>query len=214
MEWLILGPLLLVVGVLLAVLLVPFDLRAESAIDAAGVTGRADARWAGGLAHFVVASGEGVSLRLMGVAVPLPARSERRADHETGRDQAGRRGERAPRGPGWAWRNRQELGRMFGRLWRTLGLRGGVEGLVGLGDPADTALLHGVLSALAPRGATFVVAVEPAWLDEALQLRGWARARLWPAHVLVVSLGFLLRAEDRRVLLGGADLGQTGERDG
>ncbi len=197
--------LLLVVA---ALVLLPFHVEARGQIDDGDVDGRLQASFGWWLLALRL-DASGLRLRLLGI--PLwrlrggddarrSARREKR--REKRRDKQRRRQTRDKTGPGLptTWRHREGLFELARGVIGALPVRGHLHGTVGLGDPADTAALFGLLAPLAARGAAMDIDVEPDWLDETLDLDGAVTLRVWIAHLLAAVLWRLLT--DGRVRRG------------
>jgi hypothetical protein len=156
--------------------------------------------WAWGLLRAELASGRGFSVRAAGLRVPRfgggrregrPARVEEAAPEEGGLDRLRS-----------LLREREALLRMALRLARALHLRVRVTGTVGTGDPADTALLAGLLRALDELpGVELALGVE--WVEEVLEIDAECAARIWVAEILVVA-ALLMRVRAHRAALRAA----------
>ena len=81
-----------------------------------------------------------------------------------------------------------------------LHLRGRIEGTVGLADPSDTAILHGMLATVGGGGEQFAIDVDCDWMDETLELDGAVRGFVWPPQAAVVLLVLWVRRDVRRAL--------------
>jgi hypothetical protein len=73
------------------------------------------------------------------------------------------------------------------------------RGVVGTGDPADTALLFGAVRALQELPGV-ELDLRPDWLDEELEIDARASVRIWIADLLVVVVALLLVRENRAAL--------------
>jgi hypothetical protein len=85
------------------------------------------------------------------------------------------------------------------RSARALHLRLRVEGVVGTGDPADTALVSG-LARLLEEIPGVEMAVDWEWLEEELELRLEGSARIWIAQMLGIAAMLMLARENRMAL--------------
>lgn len=195
-------------GLLLTLLLVPVHVRAAGEVYELEVDGGLVIGWGFGLLSVRVTRRAGGALYLCGVRVTRFEKKQedeekRRRREEKKREKKERRkAKRRERGgSSWGMRRAWAARHAFGQLLRTLHLRGRVEGVIGLTDPYETALALQVVRAVAAALPAFELDVDADWMDEALDLEGEVRARVWPIETLVVGLGLLLRRDTRRILL-------------
>jgi hypothetical protein len=197
LGWLALGLL----GLALLLVLVPVHARARGRVRLEGdgedrLEGAFRVAWGGGLLAFTGSLEEGLWFRVLGLRLKRLRPSK---DEPPGREErAPREKRRGGRGGSWLWRHRAALLRAGRRLLRTLHLEGRLWGVLGTDDPADLALVHGLLGALSAGG--LATAVECDYLEARLDLEGELRLRAWPAETLVIALGLLLRPELRTAL--------------
>ncbi len=190
-------------GLLLVVALVPFHARASGSLHEATPEGTAQLEWGWGLFALGVSSERGLALRVLGFRV-LRLRRRRVRGARGGRREERRRERkrRRPAGPRRSWpalRQARALLLMAAHVARTLRLRLRVQGIVGTGDPADTALLAGLVPLLeGVPGVDLELGWE--WLDEELELDAQGSARIWLAHLLCVVAALLLARENRAAL--------------
>jgi hypothetical protein len=186
--------------VLLAVVLVPFGARADGRVSDAAIEGAVELRWLFGLVAVRVASGGRGGFYLLGFRVSRPRASGSSGERERKR-KAGRRKPSAKkkRGLGWLVRSRRALMGAARRLLAATGFRLKLSGRLGLGDPAETAVLVPLVAQL---GRLPGVSLELGWdwIEEVIDLEARARARIWLAELLVVGVGLLLDREVRRML--------------
>jgi len=181
---------------LLLVLLVPFGVRARGRISDDDLAGSVEVRWLFGLLA-VRATTDGRSgfslagLRLAGLPRPRPGR-----DDEEKPERAGARGRRGLR---WVMQSRRGLLRAGLRLLAATRPRLELSGRIGLGDPADTAIVAPLCAQLA-RLPGVSLRLSWSWVDEVLDLEGRAAARLWLVQLLGVGLLLLFDGEVRRML--------------
>lgn len=207
----VLYPLAAVVGLLLlvvaALILLPFHVEARGQIDDGEVDGRLQASFGWWLLALRL-DPTGLRLRLLGIPLwrlrggdgeKRTARRERRREKQRAKRESS---EKSDKGPGLrtTWRHREGLFELLRGMIGALPVRGHLYGTVGLGDPADTAALFGLLAPLAARSDAMDIDVEPDWLDETLDLDGALTLRLWLAHLLAAVLWRLLT--DGRVRRG------------
>lgn len=216
--WILLGVLGLALAVLLLAVSLPLHLQASGAVAADALRGALGARWAWGLLALRWASDRRAgrpTLHLLGLRVwtfrwrraPTEKDAAKRKQHQEKRHEkkrasAAHRAERrrARDNRGWIWRHRGTLWDLLRRLARSLRLRLRIQGTLGTGDPADTAALWSLGSALPAGGEAVRLEVEPDWLDTRLELQGCAGARLWGLSLVALALGALLRRDTWRML--------------
>lgn len=187
--------LIALAGLLLVLLVVPIQLRAEGEIDGLDATGELAVRWGWGFLGFRMARGEGAALYFLGLRVYQVDMGDKDKEKEK-REKEKKPGEK--RGASWGWRNR----RFIFRLVRGLHLRGWLRGTIGTGDPADTALfVQQLFQPLENRFSRFDIRVAPDYLDEVLELHGAIRVLIWPVEFVGVLLATLIRGDSRRALL-------------
>lgn len=184
----------IVLGALLALLLlVPLDARAEGRLADGELDGRARVRWGGGVLS-VRFGPQGVGLYLLGLRV----RQLRGEPHGSHREREARRkpGRRAD----WYWRHRRTLWRAGLRLLGAAHPRGRVAGRVGLGDPADTATVHALLSWAEGRWPRLELDVACDWVEDVVELEGRVRTIVWPPELAIVLLSVRFSGDVRRAL--------------
>ncbi|MGC4118240.1 MAG: hypothetical protein QM765_27550 [Myxococcales bacterium] len=193
-------------GLLLALVLVPLRAVALGSVHDASPEGAVRVEWAWGLAGFEAGT-QGKALRLFWLRVWRFAAGSGEAKTDDGTKkpkETKSRGEKK-KGPGALARLRSgvehspALRRMAMRLARALHLRLSVRGVVGTGDPAQTAQLFAVLLAVQELPGV-ELDVRPDWLDEELEVDVRGSARVWLADLLVVAAGLLLDRENRAAL--------------
>lgn len=182
---------------LAGLVLLPFHLEAQGAVDDGDVDGRLQARWGWWLMVVRLDAG-GLRLRLLGIPVwrykggGRDDDDSRRAKRERRRAKT-RRAEEGQKKRGGLlriWRHREGLQALIRAVIGALPVRGHLFGTVGLGDPADTAVLFGLLAPLSARSAD--IDIEPDWLDETIDLDGAIGLRVWIAHLVAAVLWRLL----------------------
>ena len=189
-------------GLLLLVLLVPLSVRAHGGVHGERAGGRLDVRWGGGVIRVTAGTEEIGRVRVLGLPLfrvgggrrrekPRPERKKDERRKEKGSQRRMRLGE--------AWGHRRTLWMAGRRMLGTLHLRGRIEGTVGLADPSDTAILHGLLATVGG-GRRLAVDVDCDWMDETLELDGTLRGFVWPPQAAVVLLVLWLRRDVRRAL--------------
>jgi hypothetical protein len=195
----VVGSILAWVGVvlgslLLLLVLVPLHARAAGRVTLSGWSGWAELRWGFGLLKVRLDRERGAGLYLVGLRIYRLRRRPQRPKKPREKKQGAGFGENLR----WFLRHRATLIRLVRRLLRALHLRARLEGVAGLGDPTDTALLFQGIWAL--KGRRLELRITPDWLDENLALQGTARSWVWPAELLGVLLGAYLRKETRTAL--------------
>ncbi len=197
--WILLGILATLLGLALLLVGLPFHLRAQGTLEADHADGEASLRWAWGLVS-VRLRPAGTTLHLLGLRIwTFRSDRDRKKRDRKKRDEASEASR--PRGrKGWMWTHRRTLWRLLRRFLGALRLRLNVNGVIGLGDPAETASLFQGLALLERQGPAVQVHITPEWLDEELWLQGWARARIWGLHLLGLGLVALLRKDTRTLI--------------
>jgi hypothetical protein len=196
-------------ALLLLLLVMPVQARAEGRLRDVEADGRLKVRWGFGFLTLAAEPGRSPEIRLLGLRVSrLRPSRPRKAEPETPEP---RKPERPAPSVRAFWRHRRTLWHAGRRLLRTAHLRGRVEGAVGLAEPEGTAVLHG---ALATARATFgqpEIDVECDWVEDLIDLRGELRSLVVPAEVLGVGMALLLRRDVRKAI---RDLrGANGEKE-
>jgi hypothetical protein len=195
------------VGFLALILVLPFHARASGFVQDGSVGGWAELGWAWGLFALRLAPGEGPQLRVLGIRIwrfstaPQRARKARieKESREAEKPSEGKARGGALRRVQAALHSREALLRMALRSARALHLRLRVEGVVGTGDPADTALVSG-LARLLEEIPGVEMAVDWEWLEEELELRLEGSARIWIAQMLGIAAMLMLARENRMAL--------------
>ena len=199
MATVLLAILLGLAALLLLLIWVPFQVRAAGALTFESVSGEALAQWGWGLVQVRLSSsepGRGLQLRALGMAVRI-RRRRRGASEEAPKDEAEKTRAHARR-----WPRLEQPGRLFRMAGRALGalhLRLCVDGVVGTGDPAQTAVLLPLLEQLT-RLPGVKLDLEWDWLEERLELEAEGSARIWIAELLWTALTLILVRENRAVL--------------
>lgn len=183
-------------ALVLVVLVVPFQLRADAQAEGAAISGELRLRWGFGLVGVRLSSRRPSGLTVCGLRVAgLPARDrQKKKEKKRARDEPSRRGAL------WALAHRRGIERVAGRMLGALGLRLEVWGRLGLGDPTDTALVTLIAGEL---GRLPGVTLDITWdyLDELVELDVRGQARLWPLELVGVALALLVGDRDVRALL-------------
>ena len=196
-------PVWLALGVAVAMVCVPFLVQAAGCYGTE-TRGRVRVCWAWGL---VVADywtpAEMVHVRVCGVRV-----WRHRLAQEKDRGE-GKPGDHGAEGTAPSRRGRfaglvdslPTLAGVLRRVWRSLEPRGRVPCVVGLADPADTAMAAGALCAA--RGLVPVpIGVAATFDAERLVLEGRLQARPWLAELACIGVGMLLSTDIRQLIRG------------
>jgi hypothetical protein len=167
--------LALLFGAFLLVLLVPIQFAARGVFTEHVVDASASATWGFGVLS-VHAAPDGTVVWFLRWPVYRYYRSETPQDSPEEAQDKPRRKRRRP--------SVRFLVRVARRLFTSLRLRARLLGRLGMGDPAETAKVFGLLATarvLIPGLDTRAVQVD--WLDAALELEGHVNGRVWPASV-------------------------------
>lgn len=198
--WLLVALVGLIALLVALVVLLPLHLEARGAVGEDHLDGRIQLRWGGALVWLRADSAAGVDLRLLGLRVwrlrSLGGRAKARREADATDDAAGdARPKASRRGPSARrlWAHRRGLLRLLRAVLRAMPVRGHLVGTIGLSDPADTAVVFGVLDQIAERSAAIDIDIGPDWVDETVDLDGAIGVRLWPAHVLAAVCWQLIR---------------------
>lgn len=195
-----------VLGLVLLVVLLPFRARAAGSVHDGAPAGEARVDWGLGLLSGSVDARRRVALRVAGIPVArfdLRTRGERGKKDRRRRRPRGERREEKRAGTPARLRAALAEGEAFrgtaARLARALHLRARARGRVGTGDPADTAALGALVTALGTMpGVELAIGLE--WIEEALDLDLELAARIWIAELLVAAAPLLLVRRRRRAL--------------
>jgi len=187
---------LVTLGILIVVLLlVPLELRAEGRIAEDALDGELRVGWGLGLLGIRLSSRRPSGITLCGGRVAGLPRRVKPGEKEPPKERR-----KSRRGTRWALQHRAGLQRALRRLGATLGLRLELSGRIGLGDPADTAVAAFILDVLERWMPGLHIDLGWDFLDEVLEVDGRGRARIWPVHLLGVGLALLLDGEVRSLL--------------
>lgn len=209
-------------AILLALLALPFHVRARGELSEERMAARLDGSWGWGLLGLRWRPGRSdprlylLGLRIYRIDVEQLRRDEdrRRARREKkerrrqdrraskhkkrarrARDRARGRGQRGLR---WFVSHRRTIYDVIARLLRTLRFRLHLRGTLGLDDPADTAQLFAVLQLMSRLPVE--LDIQANYLEEQIDLEGDSSARVWLGLVLLVALSLLLRRDVWRLL--------------
>lgn len=199
-----LAALLVLVGLVLLVALFPFDIEGRASVHDAQPELAAGIDWAWGLLGMRWSSGRDATLRMFGLRIWRFSVAKERGEPKKAEERK-KDGTRSKQGASGRDRFRAVLSHrpallgMLGRLGRTLRLRLRVDGIVGTGDPADTAQLFAVVRAMSAIPGV-EIALEFDWLDEELELDVRGTGRVWVAQMLLVAVALLRTRENRQAL--------------
>lgn len=197
-------------GLVALVLVMPLSARAEAELDGdEGAGWRARIAWAFGVVSLHLDK-HGTIVRVFGLRVArtrwvgeTPAEREAKrtravkkaAKHEAKKDTK----EDSGRGLFWFLASRRGLVAIVRRYLRALHLSGRVEGVIGLAQPDQTALLHQVLLLVERNVPTGLVAIDVDWVDELVELEGHVSGWVWLLEIVGITLWFFLHPKWRRV---------------
>ncbi len=196
--WVVLWIAAALVALLGLAVILPMHLRATGAVDDLNLDGQVRVRWAWGVISVRLNADHGATLHVLGLRCWTF-----RADDDEKKKKEKKDKPKKPRARGWLqWflQYRHAGKRLLKRLIRTLRLQLQVQGELGLGDPASTALLNRFLWELNRASPSVNVQVDPDWLEERWQLDGELTARLWLAHLGLVLLAALFNREMRQMI--------------
>jgi len=182
-------------ALVLLLLVIPIHVRAVGVVDDLHVAGRVRIRWAWGLISVHLRPKEGATLRVVGLKVWTFRGGGPKDEPE---DEPKKN--RAQGWLQWLRRHHQTILPLVKRLVRTLRLKIRLRGEVGLGDPAGTALVNRLVHEVSRAVPSVGLAVEPAWLEERIQLDGALQARIWLAHMGLVLVAGLAHRETRQMI--------------
>ena len=196
-------PIWLATGALAALILVPFVVRAAGCF---GTEKRARLRvgWAAGAVVVDYRMPRAIlEVTLVGVRIyrregprhmrPKPEEKEQRKPQS--KPGVPKKSARLGRVPA-CWPG---IVRVLRRVWRSLAIRARGRCVVGLADPADTAMVAGLLNAV--RGMLVLpVHVAPDFDAERLVFEGQVRVRAWLAEWVAIGVGVLLSTDMRNLI--------------
>ncbi len=200
--------LAIVAGLLLLLFVVPFTLGARGWVSGLSAAGDAAFRWGFGFLTLRISSEQGIEVRLFGLRVyrtTVAAMAGKEKDKEKDKEKESekkRPKEKGGKKPGKGFRLTyvRRLVSMVVRVLKSVRLKGWVAGVIGIGDPAETAAVAAVLDQLNGRRGGFTMEVTPDWLDERVDLQGDVRLCFWLPRTALVCIWILLDRENRRVL--------------
>jgi len=98
------------------------------------------------------------------------------------------------------WLNRKPLIELIRRILATLRINLAIQGRLGTGDPADTAIVITIIRQLDARIKYIRLKVEPVYEKDLLDLAGAFSGRLWLFHIVFVFIAALFNRDIRRAL--------------
>jgi hypothetical protein len=201
-----------VIALLVVLLVVPTQVWVAGDVSFERLAGEARARWGFGLVTVRISSVRGVELWMVGRRVKRfefrDEDEERRAKKKKKKEKKKRKAEKkkdkgeAERfGFAWLRAHSRTMMRLLKRTVAAFEPRLRVAGVVGLGDPADTAVFFEAVRQVQMHTPESVdIALESEWVDEELDLEIRFIALIWPLKLLVVFLAMLVEADTRRML--------------
>jgi hypothetical protein len=186
-----------VVVVVAAAVLIPIHVRAAGTVRDDELSGELWARWGWGLVGLRLGWERGAELELLGRRVRGLGRAEKTEKKSKKKKKKAKKRQ-------WRALDPRVVARMLRRVLAGLHARLSAEGCVGLGDPADTAVLFEVLRWAQPPWDGIRLQVEPDYLEAVVELDAALSARVWPAEFGIIFLGFLIDPQTRRVLRAAA----------
>ena len=85
------------------------------------------------------------------------------------------------------------------KLYRSLSPKGSIQGIVGLGGPAETGMFLGVIAAYMAWLPSSLVTIVPDFNEEKLSIEGSLNVRVLLISILVISAEFFLSREGREL---------------
>jgi hypothetical protein len=215
--WVLGAVVALLVALLVLLLVVPTQLWVAGDVSFERLAGEARARWGFGLVTVRVSSVRGAELWLAGRHVKRfefrDEDEERRAEKKKKKQEKKKRkaekkkdkGEEERFGFAWFRSHSRTMMRLSKRTVAAFEPRLRVAGVVGLGDPADTAVFFEAVRQVQMHTPEAIdIALESEWVDEELDLEIRFIALIWPLKLLVVFLAMLVEADTRRMLRAAA----------
>lgn len=183
----------------LLLLALPLHLDVRGVAADEGMWGAVDARWGHVVLRIHLRSD--ADLRVSVLGIPFRPRIQAKPDRKSAQ----------PEGDRWRWPRRawaragqpRVLLRMGRRVLKALHVRLYVGGRLGLPDPADAAPVLAFVRVLGQLTPEFVLFdLKEDWLEDTTELVAHMSARLVPIELAAIGLGWILRSDTRRVLLG------------
>jgi hypothetical protein len=84
------------------------------------------------------------------------------------------------------------------RIMRSLRFRGSINATIGIGDPAETGVLYGLLTAILPWIA-LPLHITPDFQNELFIGNGEICFRLWIANIIIIGIRILLSSQGRKL---------------
>ncbi len=197
-------------GLIVLLLVVPFEIGGKGWLNGLAGGGEAGFVWGFGFLSMRVASEGDVELRIVGLRVysttvaelrerqESPEKAEKKAAKKA--KKAARRDAKKQRKGGFRLSHVRPLLGVVVRVLKSVRLRGWIAGMVGTGDPAETAAVAALLEQLNGQGGEFELMISPNWVDEVLDVQGDVRLGFWLPRMAQVAILILLDRESRTVL--------------
>jgi hypothetical protein len=203
-------------GLLMLVVVVPIHLRGRGSVKGLAADGAVEVRWGWGFFKVTASRRALGEVRLLGLPIwRYRAKSAAEKQREKEKKKAKKRNkkhqtkEKKPKKEQTsgslkalgAWLNRKALLELLRRVLVTLRVRLAIEGRLGLGDPADTALAVTAIRQLDARIKYVCLQVAPEYEQDVLDLRAAFFGRFWLLHIAVVFVVALFNRDIRRALM-------------
>lgn len=214
--YIVLWILVALLGLVLIVVAVPVHVRGRGSVQGLDVDGTLEARWGWGFVKLVASPQVGAEARLLGLRIwryrpkpPKKTKEEIEKEIEKKKEKERRKKEkaRARRKPGplaktlGGWFHRKPLVELMRRILRTLRISLAIQGRLGLGDPADTAVAITVIRQVDEWMKHVRLWVEPEYEQDVVDIAGFFSARLWLLHVAFVFVAALFNRDIRRAMM-------------
>ena len=194
------------VGLLLLLLVLPLRVHAHGMAGDEELWGSAELRWGPSLVMLRFHSDRGIHIKLLGIPVyradSFPSRSKKKKGKKPKKEKARKKRSLRESLESFA-EDRHLLFDMAARALRALHASLYIGGRMGLADPSKTAL---ALASIRELDRRLPEAIEldlwDDYIEDTLQLEGRLKAWLVPLEAVLIALGWLIRADSRRVLLG------------
>jgi hypothetical protein len=210
--------LAIVAGLLLVLFVVPFSAGLRGWVNGLSGEGQLEVRWGFGFLSVQAALPGGFALRLLGLPIvrrtfaqmaPKPKSEEERAREAQKKadkkavqkvQKKGKKKARKQAGKGFKLAYARPLLALAVRVLKSVRLRGWVAGMVGVGDPAETAAIAALLNQLNRADGRFTMDVTPDWIDEMLDIQGDVRLCFWLPRTVFVVMLIIVDRKARRLL--------------
>lgn len=228
MIWLLYIILWILVGLAalaLILVLVPVHLRGRGSVQGFSADGVLEVSWGWGFAKFVSSRRAIGEARLLGLRIwryRHKTDEEKEQDEKKNREKRRKKEEKRKKKKQkekkkqkkkqkkasspesmkalGVWLNRKHLIELIRRMLATLRIRLVIQGRLGTGDPADTAIIITVIRQLDARIKYIHLKVEPVYEQDLLNLAGAFSGRLWLLHIIFVFVAALFNRDIRRTL--------------